>query len=195
MRKALIFLAAFLTLSSIDALAQVSIGVGSGSRVYSLKQADIVSASAVHLSLEAEASFRLGKRFGVSAGASLAGSAGYHFGGDETKNLGEIYLEIPVRGKVFIPLGATVDLYLFAGPSLSVDLYSIDAHTKSSVSNFETYPTMTRLDVMLGGGIGLEIIRHIRVSLSYDQGLMDRDTAPSVTAHTGVAKATVAYMF
>ena len=47
----------------------------------------------------------------------------------------------------------------------------------------------------VGGGIGLEIIRHIRVSLSYDQGLMDRDTAPSVTAHTGVAKATVAYMF
>lgn len=199
MKKAVLFLAvaAFFLAGVQQARAQISVGAGAGERVYLFKDAQgvTVPGSAPTLSVDFEANFRLSKVFAVSVGADLAGVAGYHFMKDKTKNLGEIYLEAPVRAKVYIPLGSQVDLYIFGGPVPSLDLLSIDAHAKGTTNNFETKPTLTRFDVMLGGGVGIEIIKHIRATFGYDHGLLDRDTAANSAVHTGVLKFATYYMF
>lgn len=195
--KKLVFLiacAAFLLAGQV-AKAQISVGVGAGSRGYTMRLADVAEGhAAVQLSLEAEASFRLAGNFAASAGLSLTGVAGFHFGGT-SKNLGEIYLDLPLRAKYYFPLSQKLDLYLFAGPVVSVDIVSLDAHSKSSSSNFQTYPTLGRLDVMMGGGLGMEILKEFRITIGYDYGLLDRDSSTGATVHTGALKATVGYMF
>lgn len=199
MKKSVFFLvlAALLFAAGQKASAQISLGVGAGSRFYSIQEGENppVPGSAFTLSLEFEANFRLSRLFGVSVGADLAGVAGYHFRNDKSKNLGEIYLDAPVRAKLYIPLGSKVDLYVFGGPVASLNLVSIDAHASGSTNNYQTHPGLKRFDLMLGGGLGLEIIRHIRVTAGYDHGLLNRDGTPGHNAHTGALKVAAYYMF
>lgn len=189
--------AALLLLTAQTAQAQISLGVGSGSRFYTFQEgtAPITPGSAPTLSVEFEANFRLARVFGVSVGANLTGVAGYHFMNDNSKNLGEIYVEAPVRAKLYIPLGSKVDLYVFAGPVASVNLVSGDFHAKEITDNYKANPNLRRFDVMLGGGVGIEIIRHIRATIGYDQGLINRDGTPGKTARTGALKVAAYYMF
>lgn len=200
MKKTVLFtfvLVALLFAAGQNASAQISLGVGSGSRIYTFQdgQNPIVPGSAPTLSVEFEANFRLSKVFGVSVGADLMGVAGYHFMKDNSKNLGEIYLEAPIRAKLYIPLGSKVDLYIFAGPVASVNLLSADFHAKQITDNYQTNPNLRRFDLMLGGGVGVEIIKHIRATLGYDHGLLNRDGTDGRRVHTGALKAAAYYMF
>lgn len=199
MKKIITLLAitAFFFAGASEASAQISVGAGSGSRAYLFTDADglTVIGSAPTVSVDFEANFRLTKHFGLSVGADLAGVVGYHFMKDNTKNLGEIYFNVPVRAKLYIPIGSNVALYVFAGPVASLDCLSVDAHAAGSTDNFKTRPTLTRFDVMLGGGLGVEVIKHIRATVGYDYGLLDRDTNPNVSIHTGVLKVAAYYMF
>ena len=177
--------------------AQISLGIGSGSRVYTFQEgnAPAMPGAAPTISIEFEANFRLSRVFGVSVGADLAGVAGYHFMNDKSKNLGEIYLEAPVRAKLYIPLGSKVDLYIFGGPVASVNLVSGDFHTKQITNNYQANPNLRRFDLLLGGGVGVEIIRHIRATVGYDHGLINRDGTPGRNVHTGALKVAAYYMF
>ena len=77
----------------------------------------------------------------------------------------------------------------------SACLVTLDAHAKGTTSNYEAYPTLTHLDLMLGGGVGMEAVDHLRVTLGYDYGLLDRDTSSSITLHRSNLKLAVYYMF
>ena len=184
----------FLFAAIQTAEAQISLGVGVGSRVYRFQEegAPTMPGTAPALSIEFEANFRLSRVFGVSVGADLAGVAVSHFMNDKGKNLREIYLETPVRAKLYIPLGSKVDLYVFAGPVASVNLVSGDISTGQITNNYQANPNLRRFDLLLGGGVGVEIIRHIRATVGYDHGLISRDGTPGRNVHTGALKY---YMF
>lgn len=170
---------------------QYSVGVGVNSRIYHLQEGP---GTAPGLSLDFEANFRKTDNFAFSVGAALNGTAGYHFK-KTSMNLGEIYLDIPVRAKYYIPASPTTEFYLFGGLVPSLDLISIDAHSNGSTSNFETYP-LTRFDVMIGGGVGAEISELIRVTFGYDFGLLSRyKSGSSSSPHTSLLKLAVYYMF
>ncbi len=193
----LLSLIAFFFAAAQTAEAQISLGVGSGSRIYTFQEGNDPAKPGVAptISLEFEANFRLSRVFGLSVGADLAGVVGYHFMNNKNKNLGEIYLEAPVRAKLYIPLGSKVDLYIFAGPVASVNLVSGDFHAKQITDYYQTIPELRRFDVMLGGGVGIEIIRHIRATVGYDHGLINRDGRPGYNSHTGALKVAAYYMF
>jgi len=198
--KKIFFLLSLVTLlfaAAQTADAQISLGVGSGSRIYTFQEGNNPAKPGVAptISVEFEANFRLSRVFGLSVGADLAGVVGYHFMENKNKNLGEIYLEAPVRAKLYIPLGAKVDLYIFAGPVASVNLVSGDFHAKQVTDYYQTIPELRRFDVMLGGGVGIEIIRHIRATVGYDHGLINRDGRPGYNSHTGALKVAAYYMF
>lgn len=193
----LVVLASLLFTVSQRAGAQISLGMGTGSRIYTFQEGQhpAYSGSAPMVSVEFEANFRLSRVFGLSVGADLAGVAGLHFMNDKSKNLGEVYLEAPVRAKLYIPLGSKVDLYIFGGAVASVNLVSGDFHSGASTNLYNTDMGLKRFDLLLGGGAGLEIIRHIRVTLGYDHGLINRVSAAGRNVHTGALKAAVYYMF
>ena len=131
----------------------------------------------------------------TAAGASLTGVAGYHFGGNNAINLGEIYLDVPVRARFNIPVGGRNNLFLFTGPVLSVNLVSIDAHASGTTNNYETDKDLRRFDVMFGFGVGIDIIEHIRVALGFDYGLLDRVASPDRKCHHSQLKLGVQYIF
>lgn len=175
---------------------QFSIGASSATHIYLFNEAgNIHGAGAPGLSLDFEATFPVTEIFKVSAGASLTGAAGYHFGGDTALNLGEIYFDIPVRARIYIPLGGRTALNFFGGPVLSTNLVSIDAHAAGTTNNYETYPHLRRFDVMLGVGAGIDIIEHIRVALGFDYGLLDRNGDANAWCHRGQIKVGVQYIF
>ena len=130
--------------------AQISLGIGSGSRVYTFQEgnAPAMPGAAPTISIEFEANFRLSRVFGVSVGADLAGN-----------------------------------------------LISGDFHTTQITDNYKANPNLRRFDVMLGGGVGVEIIRHIRATVGYDHGLINRDGTPGRNVHTGALKVAAYYMF
>lgn len=180
------------TVASAQMDIHYSIGLGDTFRAYYFS--DSKSVTAPGLSVDFEANFRPAKRFAFSAGASLDGTAGYHFGGDKSINLGEIFVRIPLKAKVYIPLGGRVEMFFFGGLAPELCLVSVDAHAKGVTNNFERNPNLRRFDLMAGAGVGLEIIKHINVSLGYDHGLLDRDGSAR-KAHTGLVKLGVAYIF
>lgn len=193
----LLALAVLFFAAAQTAAAQISLGVGAGSRVYTFQEGNTPPRPGVAptVSIEFEANFRLARVFGVSVGADLAGVVGYQFMNDKSKNMGEIYLEAPVRAKLYIPLGSKVDLYIFAGPVASVNLVSGDYHDKQITDIYQVNPNMRRFDLMLGGGVGVEIIRHIRATIGYDHGLINRDGTPGRSVRTGALKVAAYYMF
>jgi hypothetical protein len=111
-----------------------SIGAGSSSHFYVFDDHSI--AVEPGLSLDFEAGFPVTDVFVIGTGASLTGVYGYHFGGNEALNIGEIFLDIPVRAKFYIPLGSKVSLVPFAGAILSTNLVSIDAHANGTHNNY-----------------------------------------------------------
>ncbi len=180
------------TVASAQMDITYSIGAGDTFRAYYFSDAKSVTAPG--LSVDFEANFRPSNRFAFSAGASLDGTIGYHFGGNKAINLGEIFVRVPLRAKVYIPLGGRVEMYFFGGFVPELCLVSVDAHSKNVTDNFKENPNLRRFDLMAGAGVGLEIIDHIKVSLGYDHGIMDRDVSAR-KAHTGLVKLGVAYIF
>ena len=191
----LCFALAFLPAQKLFA-QKFSIGAGTSSHGY-VFHGDNESKAAVApgLSIDFEATFPVSKVFGVAAGASLTGVAGYHFGGNDALNLGEIYLDVPVRARFDIPVGGRNNLFLFTGPVLSVNLVSIDAHASGTTSNYDTIKDLRRFDVMFGFGVGIDIIEHIRVALGFDYGLLDRLASANEKCHHSQLKLGVQYIF
>ena len=48
---------------------------------------------------------------------------------------------------------------------------------------------------MLGGGVGLDIIKHIKLAASFDFGVLDRNASDAIQYHQGVLKFMAAYIF
>ena len=151
--------------------------------------------SAPGLSLDFEVAFPVAPTFMISTGASFTGLAGYHFGGDTSLNLGEIFFDVPVRGRVCIDLGPNVVLQFIGGPVMSVNLVSIDAHASHTNNNYETYPELRRFDVLVGFGVGVELIKHIRITTGFDYGVLDRNGSSDAWMHRGQSKFGVQYIF
>ena len=178
--------------------AQFSIGYYSGARSYvttvNNEKVDDKSDAAFIGGLSLEHNSRLGRVLGFSAGADLGIAAKSDF---MVKNatLLETYLDIPLRVKLFIPLGSAVDLSIFAGGVPSICLSSNtkvgDADPVKNLSD-DGYQ---RFDVMIGGGVGLDIIKHIKLAASLDAGLLDRQKPDLIEYHSGAVKFTAAYIF
>ena len=115
----LIFAAAALMLAGANASAQVSFGAGPTTRLYFEKGQNVNYTYGVQVNFED--SKRLTDVFGYSAGIDFGTYAKKDFF-SETTDLSEMYVDIPVRAKFYIPFSDDVQLYFFGGvvPSMCV---------------------------------------------------------------------------
>ena len=191
--------AAVLSLIGSAAFAQTSVGLFEGGRGYAQRfdgADENTSTGASAFGLTIEHNVRLNSLFGVSAGADISVSGAKDFMDIKDFTLVESYLDIPLRGKVYLPLGSAVDLNFFAG---AVPSYCLGSWYKAGDGDAESYfdanKDYKRFDVMLGGGVGLDIIKHIKVAVSFDCGVLDRDAADGSKLNSGILKFTAAYIF
>ena len=111
----------------------------------------------------------------------------------------ENYLAIPVYLKVgfnILPKNI-LRLYVFAGPTFEVGLMASNK-IKSSSEEFNSLAEnyfqtdgqgqYGRFDIMLGGGVGLQVVRFLDIKVGYDYGLVNRlkgTLAENATANRG----------
>lgn len=118
--------------------------------------------------------------------------------GDRT----DMYLTVPVDLNYGIQIADGFKALLFAGPTFS---YGLSSKTKlsesiggfsigSTVDNYDN-KDLSRIDVMLGGGVGVELENMVRFTVGYDRGMMDLDKTDAGTLHRSHLHAGVAFLF
>ena len=187
----LIFAAAALMLSGANASAQVSVGAGPATRLYFEKGQTVDYTYGVQLNFED--SKRLTDVFGYSAGIDF-GTYGKKNFFSETSGLNEIYVDIPVRAKFYIPFSEDFELYFFGGVVPSICASALIKTESTRVNRFEGASYYSRYDVLAGGGIGLELNESFRFALGYDHGLLDRYKDDRVL-HAAAVKFTFSFLF
>ena len=172
MKKPLFLLiAAVLMAVGVNASAQVSVGAGPATRLYFVKGQDVNYTYGVQLGLED--SKRLTDVFGYSAGVDF-GTYGRKDFYNEQDGLTELYVDIPVRMKLYIPFSDDFQLYFFGGVVPSICITSLKKISTERFSRFDGVTDYSRYDVLAGGGLGMELNETFRFSVSYDHGLLDR---------------------
>lgn len=203
MKKALIvsLAAAALLLAGSQASAQVSFGFGPAARMFFEKGHEKSQTSTV---FGLQAGFEEGQRvsdyFGYSAGVELSTfkkDAFFGVGSDASTAAGlrEFYVDIPVRLKVYVPLNFDLQVFVFGGAVPSVCISSQMLLESEKVNRLAKDSDYSRLDVLVGGGVGIEAFEHLKVTLGYDHGLLDRDKRDGHELKCGLAKFSVAYLF
>ncbi|MBR2747021.1 MAG: outer membrane beta-barrel protein [Bacteroidales bacterium] len=187
----LIFAAAALMLTGANVSAQVSVGAGPATRLYFEKGQTVVYTYGVQLNFED--SKRLTDVFGYSAGIDF-GTYGKKNFFSETSGLNEIYVDIPVRAKFYIPFSEDFELYFFGGVVPSICASALIKTESTRVNRFEGASYYSRYDVLAGGGIGLELNESFRFALGYDHGLLDRYKDDRVL-HAAAVKFTFSFLF
>ena len=167
----LLFAAAALMLSGANVSAQVSVGAGPATRLYFEKGQTVDYTYGVQLNFED--SKRLTDYFGYSAGVDF-GTYGKKDFFSETSGLNEIYVDIPVRAKFYIPFSEDFELYFFGGVVPSICASSLIKTESTKVNRFEGASYYSRYDVLAGGGVGVELNESFRFALGYDHGILDR---------------------
>lgn len=94
------------------------------------------------------------------------------------------YLSVPLYVSYGFDLSSSVRLSVFAGPTATLGLSSVnkgyEAYKNSNVKSEETVTEAykegywKRFDVMLGGGLGIELLKHIRITVAVNFGMIDR---------------------
>lgn len=187
----LLFAAAALMLTGANVSAQVSVGAGPATRLYFEKGQTVDYTYGVQLNFED--SKRLTDVFGYSAGIDF-GTYGKKNFFSETSGMNEIYVDIPVRAKFYIPFSEDFELYFFGGVVPSICASSLIKTESTRVNRFEGASYYSRYDVLAGGGIGLELNESFRFALGYDHGLLDRYKDDRVL-HAAAVKFTFSFLF
>ena len=187
----LIFAAAALMLAGANASAQVSVGFGPATRLYFEKGKTVDYTYGVQVNFED--SNRLTDVFGYSAGVDF-GTYGRKDFYSETSGLTEMYVDIPIRAKFYVPMGGSTELFFFGGVAPSMCVSAVSKTDSGKINLFTSGSNYTRYDVLAGGGLGLELNESFRFSVCYDHGLLDRYKDDRVL-HVAAVKFTFSFLF
>lgn len=123
-----------------------------------------------------------------------------HFstGGDVRNN--ESYLEVPVMAKYDFDFASDTRFFAYAGPTLSFGLTSkVKEKNSGSTTVVNCYGADSnygRFDLLIGLGVGVDLLDHYRVKVGYNYGLVNRYTGSAdLKLHRSEVTIGVAYLF
>ena len=117
----------------------------------------------------------------------------------------ESYLAVPLDFNLHLPISDDIKFLVVAGPTLDYGLTS-HAKLKDSGEEYDIYDgelanltKYTRYDVLVGGGLGLDVMDAVRFTVRYDYGLIDRNggdlTSGYLKVHRSQLKLGVGFLF
>ena len=159
--------------------------------------------------LENEAGFYAGVNYNIALTSGICVAPGIDFAmlnykKDENNYQKENYIGVPVMFNYSIKVADVLKIVPYLGPTFSLGLSSV-AKGGGSIFGF-TITTgevdmydgtdYNKFDILIGGGIALDIVDMIRVTFGYNQGLLNRnnDSDGSVIKTSGMNFG-VAYLF
>lgn len=201
MKKVLLAIFAAATLA-VSANAQVNVEAGYVNSVQKLKKSgSTVSGTSNGVYVGASYNFAFGKVISLSPGVQyeFLTTGDYKVLPLASGSVQEHYANVPVLLNAGVNIGSNVRIYFYAGPTLSIGI-ATSKSINSGVGdggnikkqNLYADDTYKRLDVLLGGGAGVEICRRIRLTAGYDAGLLNRTSLDDATLrrnrlHVGAA--------
>ncbi|MBO6221783.1 MAG: PorT family protein [Bacteroidales bacterium] len=117
----------------------------------------------------------------------------------------ESYLAVPLDLNLHLPISEDMKFLIVAGPTLDLGLTS-RAKLKDTSAEYDIYDgalgDMTkynRFDVLIGGGLGLDVMDAVRFTVRYDYGLINRNggnlTSGFLKVHRSQLKLGVGFLF
>ncbi len=201
---------ALLMLTCADAFAQFSIGAGFTNSALKEKAGDVKETTKANgLYVGVDYTLNLTEHLGIVPGVEWV-----YVMDKEVKNLDAIVTNITGEAKfkehyVNIPVDVTyginlkdLRIYAFAGPTFSFNLSSktkgtLTAFGKEKPATYDTkdiFGTYNAFDLMLGAGVGVDLLEKLRVKFGYDWGLLNRGD-DSIKLHRQQLKLGVAWIF
>lgn len=208
--KKIILTLALAAMAATSAFAQLSVGAGYVNSTLTNKVSDNKSTDTALNGAYVNANFTLP----IAGGLKLVpGVVFSYIGGESSSNLGsiikgtvtrsEMNLSIPVNVTYGVDLGKSLSAFVFAGPtvdlgclaSLKGEVESILGSGSKDADLYGENSNYGRFDVLVGGGAGVDIAKIIRLTVGYNYGVLDRNSADNATAHRGFLHAGVSYLF
>ena len=210
MKKVLMTIA-LVVVAATSAFAQISVGAGylantqktavtSGSTTVT----DAVASQGFYAG--ADYTFDLGQGLGVVAGlkgAFLFVPEHEILLGAATSKTNEVYLAVPVLCNYTYVLSNDLKLFAYAGPTLNFGLSSKTTatdktgltNTVTTTDNYADGSDYGKFNLMLGAGVGVDVMNTIRIKAGYDIGLLNRSSADDTKINDAQWYVGVAYLF
>ena len=187
--------AAAVLLCCLSANAQIVAGVGYSRTTINEKLASVEYGPFFNNAFYAELGYDLSVNHRTSILAMA--QAGTYIGNDEAKismcnKDGNFYLKVPVYAKYIVAADSDFKLFVYGGPEYYYTL-------SNSNNGFGWVPgRVKRSNVSIGAGIGGDILKHYRVKIGYDWGLLNEyvdDMNGNLTCHSNDFNIGVSYVF
>ena len=107
----------------------------------------------------------------------------------------ENYIGIPVLFNYGIEVADGFKLVPFAGPTFSLGLSSKSTSGSVTIDNYDANDDYGKFDILIGGGVALDVMEMIRVSIGYNYGLLDRNANGKLKDTCSGVHFGVAYLF
>ncbi|NLZ18864.1 MAG: PorT family protein [Bacteroidales bacterium] len=216
MKKIIVILVAAMLFAGGEAFAQLSVNAG-------YAYASLVSRASLSEAGE-KAAFGgvyagAGYTLRLAGGISFIPGVYYEYLARSEKSEGRVldfigetrehYLGIPLSFNYGVELFPGIRFLLFAGPTLRIGLDSVTSYSIGwSVRDFEVIKgglgdhnynngDYSRFDILLGGGLAVELLDRYRLQIGFDRGLLNRYTGETegTQLHGHRMTAGVAFLF
>ena len=169
--------AALVLLASVPAFAQGSFGAGYLSSTVVTKTGSTSSESSPMNG------FYAGIGYTVPIAGALNLTPGLYYG-FATKDVAlgkrqDHYINVPLHFSIGFGTTRDLRLFVYGGPNISYTLASKTIANQTSIDLLGD--NAKRLDVLLGGGIGIEFIETFRVNIGYDFGMLNHASSNNYT--------------
>lgn len=196
--------AALVLLASAPAFAQASIGAGYLNSIDVVKSGNTTSSDPL-------SGFYLGGTYTVPVASGINFNPGIYYGYAAKSNATDLiitklngkredhFLNIPLMFSYGLELSPDFSFFAYAGPSVSLGLASkVTGSVGSNSSSYDRYQedsSLNRFDVMVGGGVGVEIMNKFRINVGYDFGMLNRYNNTNTAYRRNQLTAGVAFLF
>jgi len=181
---------ALAAVAAVAANAQIGVGIGYGTKTFNDNDNNLGG-------LYVGANYNIPIASGISVAPGID-FAMYSYKGDYT-TWKENYLAIPVMFNYAFELAEGFKLVPFVGPTVS---YGLSSKTTTSaggasveVNNYGDNSDYKPLDILIGGGVALDVMDMVRVNVGYNLGLLDRNSSDNTETKASGLHFGVAYLF
>jgi hypothetical protein len=211
MKKAMLMAAALLV--AVTSFAQVQIGAGyvnSTDRTKLSNDAEVSTAAANGVYAGIGVTLPLAGDLAVTPGVYYTFLTSHN--GRSVANgilsasgdLQEHYVNVPVYFNYGSELAPNFRLFFFGGPTFSAGIISktvlsasiLGFSANTAIDNYRDVSGYGRFDVMLGGGMGVDLGKRLRLTVGYDFGMMNRYTEGNgIIRHRNQLHGGLAFLF
>ncbi|MCR4860733.1 MAG: PorT family protein [Bacteroidales bacterium] len=193
----------------MNAIAQPSIGAGylnsnevwksGSSSSESNPMSGFYAGLSYTLPIASGLNFTPGVYYALAAKGDATSAGPFSFSGKQQDH----YINVPMMFSFGLDLSSDFRFFVYAGPTASMGLLSKVTNSGSvgnyggsnSYDRYEENSHLQRFDVLLGGGVGLELMQKVRFNVGYDCGLINRYKSDNYTVHRNQLTAGVAFLF